>query len=87
MTRYVETITDVQMAHPTCVGCDVPTDVPDPIHAWSCPTVTDLWLAGPREIDEGMTCLGCGHVFELNDVYTGKDITCLTCAAREAGQL
>ncbi len=81
MTRYVEII-DPSTEH-VCIHCGGNADMG--AHTPDCPSSTDVWRVGPREIDEEMVCMGCGHLFDLGDFYTGAEILCLGCAAMEAG--
>lgn len=80
MTRYVEIVNpDLER---TCLHCG--GNAGTNAHASDCPLSTDVWRIGPREIDEEMCCMGCGHAFDLGDFYTGAEILCLGCAALES---
>lgn len=82
MSRYVEVVNpDIT----SCIHCGGNAGMD--AHAVDCPMFTDLWTVGPREVDEGMCCIGCSRPFELGEPYTGSEVLCLGCATTDLGGL
>jgi len=50
-------------------------------HAYSCPTVTDLWPVGPADVAGELHCEFCHRPLLLGETYTSDgDIRCLGCS-------
>lgn len=67
----------------TCVGCGVDVRTGQD-HQPGCRVAIDVHPTTTREVREGFSCTGCGHPFHLEELYTGREVLCMGCAATQA---